>query len=201
RTLARRRDALSRVTPISLGIPDIMLNYQSPARAPENKDIDVFFAGRIKGSSTVRERGAEELAMLSSEGMRIAIHEDRIDPSDYLDRCARAWLVWAPEGYGWDCFRAYEAALVGSLPLLSRQTIERYEPLIDGEHAIYYDIEPGQLAKTVRQALQQKSRLTRMSEAARAHVLKYHTPRVLAQHVAHATLNAAHQMQPNATCE
>ena len=80
----------------------------------------------------------------------------RVFSAEYLARCARAWLVWAPEGYGWDCFRPYEAALAGSVPLISRQTIERYEPFIDNQHCIYYDVEVGHLALAVRRALQDR---------------------------------------------
>lgn len=201
RERAYYRNALSRVRPISLGMPDSMLGYHHPEHLPENKDIDVFFAGRLKSSSTLRERGARELNRLSSEGLRVEIHEDRLSPSEYRDRCARAWLIWAPEGYGWDCFRTYEAALAGSVPLVSRQTIERHAPLIDGEHCIYYDVEPGQLAQTVRRVLQNKEQLSRMAKAARQHVLQHHTPQALAQYVVNSTLSAARQPNQNAACE
>jgi glycosyltransferase involved in cell wall biosynthesis len=178
-----------------------MLGYHPPEHLAEKKDIDVFFAGRLKSSSTLRERGAMELNRLSSEGLRVEIHEDRLSPSEYRDRCARAWLIWAPEGYGWDCFRTYEAALAGSVPLVSRQTIERHAPLIDGEHCIYYDVEPGQLAQTVRRVLQNKEQLSRMAKAARRHALQHHTPQALAQHVVNSTLSAARQPNQNAACE
>src|SRR5439155_445835 len=81
-----------------------------------------------------------------------AVHE-------FLERCARAWLVWAPEGFGWDCFRSYEAAVCGSVPLMNRPTIERYQPLIEGVHALYYDVEPGELGRAVMAALADRDRL------------------------------------------
>jgi glycosyltransferase involved in cell wall biosynthesis len=170
-----------------------MLTCEMPVPPPHGKDIDVFIAGRLQWSSTVRERGAAELRQLQKEGIRIEIDEGHIPPSEYLTRCARAWLVWAPEGYGWDCFRSYEAAIAGSVPLISRQTIERHRPLIDNEHCIYYDLEPGQLTKDIRQALQARDRLLEMSDAAREHVLRHHTPQALAHHVVNSTLEAARQ--------
>ena len=68
-TLRYRRDAghlsaLFRVRPLSLGLPDNMLACGAPEGPPMGKDIDVFFAGRLKGSSTVRERGVEELSLI-----------------------------------------------------------------------------------------------------------------------------------------
>src|SRR5262245_36202939 len=189
--LARQNDKLTRIRPISLGIPDSMLALEAQPPAPVSKDIDVFFAGRLSGSSTVRERGADELAQLSSRGLRIEISDGPMSPSEYLARCARAWLVWSPEGYGWDCFRAYEAALAGSVPLVSRQTIERHKPFVDNEHCIYYDVEAGQLTQTIQRALSDRDRLLTMATAARDHVLRHHTSQALAEYVAQSTLAAA----------
>ena len=191
RRSAHYRGRLSNIRPISLGIPDKMVDYESRAPSSSDKTIDVFFAGRSKSSSTVRENGARELLELSKSGLRIEIVGNQMTPTEYLDRCARSWLVWAPEGFGWDCFRQYEAALVGSVPLISRQTIERHKPLVDNEHCIYYDLEDSQLTQAVQRALQDRDRLIKMAKAAREHVLRYHTPRALAYHVAETTLTAA----------
>ena len=191
RKLARYRSALSRIRPLSLGLPENMLACGAPKLLPAAKDIDVFFAGRFKWSSTVRERGVEELEQLRNEGFRIDIQEGGLSPRDYLARCARAWLVWSPEGYGWDCFRSYEAAFAGSVPLISRQTIERHEPFIDGKHAVYYDVEPGQLTLAVRRALNDRAGLMAMAQAAQSNILKHHTPHALARYVAETTLAAA----------
>ncbi|MGK2961646.1 MAG: glycosyltransferase, partial [Gemmatimonadaceae bacterium] len=134
---------------------------------------------------------------LQADGFRIEIHEGGLSPSEYLARCARAWLVWAPEGYGWDCFRSYEAAFAGSVPLISRQTIERHEPLMDIDHALYYDNEPGQLTKTIQRALNNRDQLLLTAQAARAQVLRHHTPQALARHVVESTLAAARQPVPS----
>ncbi len=197
RRLAHFGNKLSRIRPLSLGIPDSMLAYGIHASPSSRKDVDVFFAGRLKWSSTVRERGAEELAQLSKAGLRVEITEKRMSPSEYLARCARAWLVWAPEGYGCDSFRAYEAAFAGSVPLISRQTIERHKPLVENEHCIYYDVEVGQLTETVQHSLRNRDRLLKIGAAARDHVLQHHTPCALAHHVVQATLSAAAQAEPN----
>jgi glycosyltransferase involved in cell wall biosynthesis len=200
-TLRYRRNtgtlsALARVRPLSLGLPERMLACGAPAVPAMGKDIDVFFAGQLTGSSTVRERGVEELMTLRREGFRIEIQDGNLSPAEYLARCARAWLVWAPQGYGWDCFRSYEAAFAGSVPLISQQTIERHEPLADNEHAVYYNVEPGQLALTVRRALNDRDRLLTMAQAAREQVLRHHTPQALARHVVETTLVAARRSDP-----
>ena len=112
--------------------------------------------------------------------------------------------MWSPEGYGWDCFRPYEAAFAGSVPLISRQTIERHEPFIDGEHAVYYDVELGQLTLAVRRALKDRGRLVALAQAAQAHILKHHTPHALARYVVEAALAAGGRsdlaMRPSTAC-
>lgn len=188
--------ALSRVRPLSLGLPDHVLSAGSLKPTGEKKNIDVFFAGKLNGSSTVRERGMRELIPLRDAGYRIEICEGGLSPADYLERCSRAWLVWAPQGYGWDCFRSYEAAFAGSVPLISRQTIERHQPLNDGEHAVYYDLEPGALARAVQRALENRERLLAMAQAARQHVLRYHTSAALARYVVQSALAAAGRPSP-----
>jgi hypothetical protein len=190
RRIERYQSALARVRPMSLGLPDHVQASRVPAMPSGGKDIDVFFAGRLKGSSTVRERGIDELMRLQNQGIRIDIQDGGLSAPEYLARCARAWLVWAPEGYGWDCFRPYEAAFAGSVPLISRQTIERHEPLRDNEHCFYYAVEAGQLAQTVLGALNDRDRLGKMAEAAREHVLRHHTPKALAHHIVSTTLAA-----------
>jgi hypothetical protein len=190
RRIERYQSALSRIRPLSLGLPDNVEVSRIPPIPPGGKDIDVFFAGRLKGSSTVRERGLDELLQLQKQGIRIDIQDGGLSGPEYLARCARAWLVWAPEGYGWDCFRPYEAAFAGSVPLISRQTIERHEPLSDDEHCFYYNVEAGQLAQTVLRALNDRDRLLNMAESARVHVLRHHTPQALAHHIVSTTLAA-----------
>jgi len=175
-----------------------MLPYLERPPSSDRRDIDIFFAGQLAWSSTLRERGVKELAELSHSGLRIEITDKRMSPAEYLARCAQAWLVWAPAGYGWDCFRAYEAALAGSVPLISRQTVERHQPFVENEHCFYYDLEPGQLAQAAKRALSNRERLSEMARSARAHVLRHHTPRALAEYVAQTTLNMATQSRVNA---
>ncbi|MGH6957804.1 MAG: glycosyltransferase [Caulobacteraceae bacterium] len=177
---------VEKLRPISLGLPaDARPGLPPP---PEEKRADVFFAGRVEGSSTLRARGLAELRALADRGVAVDIPEAPLPPEAFYRRCAAAWLVWSPEGLGWDCFRHYEAPLCGAAPLINLPTIERHRPLVHGEHALYYDPEPGGLANAVRRALADKPALARMAEAAKAHVLAHHTPESLARYVVEETL-------------
>jgi len=70
RRIERYRSALARIRPLSLGLPDHVQGIPAPGMPPGGKDIDVFFAGRLTGSSTVRERGQQELIQLQKQGVR-----------------------------------------------------------------------------------------------------------------------------------
>ncbi len=192
RAVQRNRERIAKLRPISLGLPFHVAERLGPSPPPDcEKTIDVFFAGRTHNSSTVRHRGLAELLALREEGYAIDVAECVLPVDEYLARCARAHLVWSPEGFGWQCFRTYEAAACGTPALCSRQAIERYRPLIDGIHAIYYDVEPGELTHTVRAALEDRDRLRAIGVAARKHVQAFHTPAAIARHVIEAIAEAA----------
>jgi hypothetical protein len=192
RSEARHQERIAKLRPISLGLPFSVMKRALPTPLPAaEKTVDVFFAGRVEGSSTVRERGLKELLALRAEGVVIDVAEQPLALDEYLARCARAWLVWSPAGYGWQCFRTYEAGLCGSVPLVNRPTIEQHRPLVEGEHALYYEVEPGGLGRAVRAALQNRERLMAMAAAAREHVLAWHTPKALARYIVETTLQMA----------
>ena len=189
RSHALQRARISKLRPFPLGVPFPVMERPLPTPLPAaEKTADVFFSGLVQGSSTVRERGLPELLALRAEGVVVDVPEHRLDMDEFMARCARAWLVWSPAGYGWQCFRTSEAALCGSVPLVSRPTIEQYRPLVEGEHAYYYDVEPGGLSRAVRAALSDRNRLVTMAAAARDHVLAWHTPKAIARYVVESTL-------------
>jgi hypothetical protein len=190
RAVARNRARIAKLRPISLGLPLGAAQRLVASPPSEEKTIDVFFAGRIDSSSTVRQRGLEELMVLLAEGYAIEVADTALPFDQYLAKCARAHLVWAPEGFGWQTFRIYEAAMCGAAPLLSRPGVERYRPLIEGMHAVYYDVEPGELARTVRAALADRNRLRAIGCAARDHVRAFHTPAAIARHVVETAISA-----------
>ena len=139
----------------------------------------------------MRERGYAELLALRREGYAIDVSDSALPLDEYLARCARAHLVWSPEGFGWQCFRTYEAAICGTAPLCSRPGVERYRPLIEGVHAIYYDVEPGELTRAVKAALADPPRLRAIGAAAREHVQAFHTPAAIARHIVDAAAEIA----------
>jgi hypothetical protein len=161
-----------------------------------DKTTDVFFAGIVDGSSTVRQRGLAELIALRDRGVRVDLPEQRMPPQEFYRRCAQAWIVWSPEGLGWDCFRHYEALACGSVPVINQPPIERYRPLLHGVHALFYDPEPGALTATITSALADKDRLRTIAAAGKAHVLAHHTIAAIAKYVVETTLGEPSEPAP-----
>ena len=177
---------VDKLRPISVAIPEETVRLALAARA--EKSVDIFFAGAMH--SVVRQRGFEQIKALAASGYAVDICPGGLSKAEYLERCARAWLTWSPEGFGWDCFRHYEASLCLSVPVLSPPTIARYAPLIDGVHALTYPVEGDGLAAVIREALQAKARLARMAQTARDHVLLHHTQDRVCCHILVTALNA-----------
>ena len=172
---------LDKFRPISSGLSaDVIAGLPGE---PVEKTMDIFFAGEIANASTARRAGLGELLALREQGVRVDLPEQRLNLPQFLARASAAYLTWSPEGLAHDCFRHYEVAACGSVAVINTPGIERYRPLEDKVHAIYYGVEPGGLRGAVIQALEEKQRLRSMGEAARRHVLQFHTHEALARYV------------------
>jgi hypothetical protein len=180
RANAANRRRIAKLKPISLGIPPGMEPLLPIAR--RDKTADVFFVGNVAGLPA-REQGMAELDRLKAAGVVVDIPDRRLDREEFYARCAAARIVWSPEGYGWDCFRHYEAAACGSVPLINYPSIIRHAPLQHGVHCLYYAPEPGGLASTVLSALQDKARLAAMAENAREQAIRFHRRSALGDYV------------------
>ncbi|MEQ9815464.1 MAG: glycosyltransferase [Azospirillaceae bacterium] len=183
RAMHRFRRIVDKLRPI--GLPPY-----GPARpiAEPEKTADVFFAGQTFGTSTLREEAIAELRALAAEGISVDIPESPLDQAAFYRRLSAAWLAWSPAGFGWECFRHYEAPLTGTVPVMNYPTIHRYAPLADGEHCFFYSPEPGGLAACIRAALADKDRLRAMARAAQAHVLAHHGRRAVADYICRESL-------------
>lgn len=179
---------IAKLRPISAGLSDAVL--AAMPEWPIDKSTDIFFAGTTAGSSTLRQTGVAELRQLADRGIRVDLAAQRLSLEEFLRRAAAAQMVWSPEGYAHECFRHYEAAACGSVPLINTPGIERYKPLRHGVHALYYAVEPGGLRRTVLCAMRQPHRLRAMGKAARRHALRHHSHSALADYVLSETRKA-----------
>jgi len=153
-----------------------------PPIDPQDKIHDIFYAG-ANHTTTVRQRGYEELRALQSTGLRVFLPTERLSKTDFFRACAQSWLVWSPEGQGWDCYRHYEALMNGSVPLINLPTIEHLHPFQHGEHCLYHRPEPGGLTDAVLDALKNREALLKIAGQGRRHALQHHTYERLVRHV------------------
>lgn len=178
----------SKVAPVSIGLSrDRLADLPS---GPVAKSIDVFFAGQA--ATPLRRAELPALRELARAGVRVEIPEAPLPRAEFYRRCAAARIVWSPEGRGWQCFRHFEAAACGSVPLMNRPAIRQHEPLTDGVHGLYYDPAPGALARAIVAALADAPRLARIAEAGRAHVLRHHTHAAICERI----LDEAYRSSP-----
>lgn len=183
----------SRLRPISVGLRarPASLIEQHLVQRPDGKTIDVFFAGRPAPYTARDAVYVQQISTLRQEGWRIDIVEDRMPQETFLQTCCRSWLVWSPQGFGWEGWRHYEAAAAAAVPVINMPTILRYAPLEHGRHALFYDVAGDDLRNVVRRALSDKDVLWEMGRAARRHVLEHHLHRRLLQHVVTSVRAAA----------
>ncbi len=172
---------LAKFKPVSIGLSRERIEALPPT--PTKKIFDILFAGTIHSKNQVRQAGVILLKKLKEKGFLVEI-TNQLPLKDYMNKCAQSWLVWSPEGLGTDCFRHYEALACGSVPLINRTDVKRYAPLIQGTHCFYYDASDNDLEGVAIGALQDKSRLLKMAETGKQHVLRYHTHRGICEYIA-----------------
>jgi hypothetical protein len=147
---------------------------------------DLFFSGRM--DSKVRRSGLPELLELSRCGIKVDVPPVLLPRKEYYERCARAWLVWSPEGLGWDCFRHYESSACRSVPVINRPRIVWHGRMEEGVHCFFYEPSGGGLTAVVKAALADKEKLRTMAEAGREHVLRHHTHRTICGYILRQTI-------------
>jgi hypothetical protein len=187
---------LEKLRPMSIGIHPMVEKCLHEVNV--GKQTDVFFAGVTQHSSTARARGISQILALRERGVVVDIPEQPLPREEFLKRCAEARIVWSPAGFGWDCYRHYEAALAGSVPLMNTPTIERHFPLMQGVHALYYDVEGDGLTRTVMEALRDRPRLEQMGRAAREYASRHHTLGANCRHIVSTVLpeKVAEHLEP-----
>ncbi len=180
------QEAMPRIRPLQLGFQETLENVLPFS---ENKTSDIFYAGK-NHTSTVRGRGLAQLEKLRALGYRVDAPTQLIPREEFYKRAAQSWIVWSPEGQGWDCHRHYESLLVGSVPLINYPTMERYKPLENGKHCLFYGIEEDGMVEAVVSALQDKERLRWISAAGREFILQWHTHDAYTRYMIEETLAA-----------
>jgi hypothetical protein len=146
------------------------------------KQFDIFYVGE-NPKTTVRTSGFNVLQKMKEMGFRVDLPAERLDHEEFIKRIQNSWLVWSPEGSGWECHRHYEAVIHGAVPLMNYPTIQRYKPLLDGVHGLYYGCEEDDLIRVAAKALKDKQGLLKIIEQGRDHLQTFYTKQKILNYI------------------
>jgi hypothetical protein len=169
-----------KLAPISIGISDEQFARASAVKT--EKKIDVFFAGQF-ANRPHRQIGRDALLKLKADGFRVHISEENYPEEVFHEYCAESLLCWSPEGFGADCYRHYEIAACGSVPLRRHSPLFPYAPMRENVECIYYLHESFDLYDAARTALREPDRLVPMGRNAQERVRDFHRYSRLAEYI------------------
>ena len=113
---------VNKVCGIPLGILDDKFEQLRRLRT-QPQEIDIFFGSRI--SNTMRATALRLLQEHAEErGWKVSASTESRSFDEYCQLIAKSKLTISVEGDGWDCFRHYEAAALGSLPVINMPTTD-----------------------------------------------------------------------------
>lgn len=174
------QSAVAKLRPLPLYIQADPPHF--PPVSAADKTTDIFYVGD-NPKTTVRMNGLRQLEALRGQGVVVDIPTERLSREEFYRRLSKSWLAWSPEGSGWECHRHYESLVHGAVPVMNYPTIDRYRPLIENVHGLYYGVEGDNLSAVVRASLQNKENLLRMVDAGRKHLQQFYTPRAIADYL------------------
>ncbi|MBA2269850.1 MAG: glycosyltransferase family 1 protein [Chthoniobacterales bacterium] len=177
---ANLRSWAAKLRPISIGISDERFERAAAVRA--EKKYDLFFSGDFT-NRPVRQSGRDALLKLQSNGFRVHISDERYPENVFHELCAQSLLCWSPEGFGSDCYRHYEIAACGSVPLRKHSPLYPYAPLRENVDCVYYSHESFDIYEVARRALGRREELSQMGENARERVREFHRYSRLAEYI------------------
>lgn len=193
------QEHLSKMRPISLGTRQNMivprLEFAETFHRKmqhADKTCDVFFAGHLEHSG-LRTHGLSLLKELADEGYRIKILSAPVEINKFWEEMSKAYLIYSPEGLGWDCIRHYEASLVQSVPVINHPTTRRHQGLQSGRHCFFYEPFCDSLKTVIKSALVDKDKLLEMGAAAQHWVTENHVPGARGRYVIEETLHTHRQ--------
>lgn len=163
------------------------------------KDVDIFFSGRLRTGRTQADRAETVLLVRDNFPGAVVLEHDSsgafISTRRYWDYLSRSKMALSPSGRIWDSFRHCEIGLAPRTALIApKPYIETVGPFLrDGVNAILYDTEfrDGQyhlvngveLGEKIAYYLANSRELERIAEAWTADVLSGHTIFARSKHI------------------
>jgi hypothetical protein len=179
--------------PLPMPVPDAWLD---DPRTDFPKTRDYFCAGEY--TTPLRKELLGLGKSLASAGWQPELIEERVTPEEFWDRLASARICAAAQGYGYHSWRMFEAAGLGSVPLINRPPSGMWHWFEDGTNCIFAEETVGATGEKVQQFLKTPAKLESMAREARAQVDRWHRRSTLSANI-RATLERAMSRDSSAT--
>ncbi|GJE70298.1 glycosyltransferase [Methylorubrum podarium] len=174
----------AKLRPFALGIEAAALRPPVPAAA---RSHDLFYVGSAQGIA-FREAVNAVLPRLAARGWRIHAPAHRLGRDAFAAAIAGSRFCLSPGGVGWDCYRHYEVASLGSVPIFDTRPLAGIEPFLHGREGFYLDPQED-LERALDLLLRtDDAEVDRMTAAAQALVERVYTFDALARYVIAETL-------------
>lgn len=174
----------AKLRPFALGIGATALKAPIPASA---RSYDLFYVGSVQGIA-FREALSGVLPRLAARGWRIHAPTHRLSPEAFAEAITRSRFCLSPSGVGWDCYRHYEVAALGSVPIFDTRPLTGIKPFLHGREGFYLDPQED-LERALDHLLRtDDAGVDRMTSAAQALVERVYTFDALARYVIAETL-------------
>lgn len=161
-----------------------LLNLIPNAKKTESNERlwDVCFIGAVEGRP-LRAEALQVLKELEKErAMKILIVSERLEFDEYVKILLDSHFCLSPSGFGWDCYRHYEAAICGAIPIMNYPDIRRWAPLLDGKHCLLYDPDEGVRGALDRSLDLQPAEKTSMRRLAKERAMESHSREGISQY-------------------
>ena len=164
------------IIPISYGVRNDFIEYDR--EFPYRYDVCCLF--QLQQRSTMRQKIPHIVNMYQGSkyvGLAMAKnYNDRYNSinEEYFRVLKSSKIIVTANPPNWEGdYRLWEALFMGNLVLCDRMIMEIDNPLINGEHIIYYDDE-SELLNLIEYYIDNEEERNRIGQNGREHVMKYH---------------------------
>lgn len=180
--LSRARQAAGGASSMKLDVLPYWVVSECYPEPRVEKDVDLFYS--VSLNSDARRLASTEVAQLQKDGLRVVVSSGQLSLGEYLALLQRSHLTLSPEGYGYHCFRHYEAMLCGSVPVINLARQDYITDLRDQENCLMYDpTRQGELSRVVKAALRNKPHLSDWGRRLRQFALDHHSMKAVGSYI------------------
>lgn len=173
------QDFLQKMRPIPLGINEEVIG---DSIGKDEKIYDLFYSGGDQ-SLPLREEIKSALTGLRQKGWRIFSPTERLSESDFQKCIRRSRFCVSPSGAGWDCYRHYEIAAFGSIPIFNFRTIQAYKPPRHGLECFYFDPQDNLIQVLESFLTTSEEKVEEMAQSSKLHLKSHHTFSAIAKYL------------------